>query len=117
MKHTELNAELVGARVKGIFMTHVTGTIVAVFAEKNGVRCDLNDPNANCKGVEIELDGCVYDGDNKFTRYESTERIMPQDRYNSFVERHGKEYADKVKASVENGFGNLKYTEVIGSLA
>ena len=78
MKTSEVNENLIGKRVAGVFTAmEVSGTITGIV----DYGCD--------KGVRIRLDEGVNWGDEIFHEYESTARV-------------------------DDEFGNLKYTRVIG---
>lgn len=84
MKLKDLNENLIGKKVKGVFLaTPVTGTIVGLVEDRSFMTDEV------CgRGVKIALDKPIFDGTGAYTGYESTARIPDE-------------------------FGNLKYTELI----
>lgn len=84
MKIEDLSQDLVGKRVKGVFLSWpVTGTITALVEHK-----DFMTNEVCTKGVRIQLDGPVQDGTGTYTEYESSARVY-------------------------DGWGNLEHTELI----
>lgn len=113
MTYTELNTNLVGKKVKGVFTgLNIEGVIVEVFAERDGKKVALDDENAHCKGVRIEMTEQVQWGDCLYTYYESTQRVMPKDFFNKIAKEHGLKKAKAYKVNYED-FGNLRYTHII----
>lgn len=116
MKTTELNINLIGKRVSGVTLGfNVTGTIThIVYLTNRGheyydtlpdyietapfppyfkkdsdiARKALLTENVCSAGVEIQLDKPVYNGDEKWTKYQSTSRTFDE-------------------------WGNLEYTNII----
>jgi len=71
MKTKEVNENLIGKRVAGVFTAmEVTGTIIGIVREKSLTRDEI------CSvGVEIKLDEPVRWGDYIYTKYCSTARV------------------------------------------
>ena len=71
MKTSEINNSIIGKRVNGIFLaTPITGTITEIvedYCPVTKVLCG--------KGVKIELDEPLHDGNDVYTSYESTARV------------------------------------------
>lgn len=90
MKTAEVNQNLVGRKVKGIFTgLKVTGTIVSIVEYLSFPWKPKSDENKVCtKGVRIKLDEPVQWGDDFYTEYESTARVF-------------------------DDWGNLQYTELL----
>lgn len=84
MKIQDLNSELIGKKVKGIFLgMPVSGTITALVEDREPIHGEL------CgKGVRIQLDKPIEDDTGTYTEYESTARLHDE-------------------------FGNLQYTELV----